>query len=221
MDTWDCGKAPLDLEALKGRPCYGGLDMSTNTDLSALVLVFPQPEGVGYDVLAYAWCPETGIRRRSQRDHAPYDLWARDRHLLVTAGDAVDQEAIRQKILELRAVYDIREIGYDDWNMGYLAPKLMADGLTLVPLRQTFKALSGATKHLERCVLKGELRHGGHPVLRWCIANTVVDTDGPENVKPSKKRSPERIDLTVALVMALERVLRNDQPAWTGAALVL
>jgi phage terminase large subunit-like protein len=221
MDTWDCGNAPLDLEALKGRPCYGGLDMSTNTDLSALVLVFPQPEGVGYDVLAYAWCPETGIRRRSQRDHAPYDLWARDRHLLVTAGDAVDQEAIRQKILELRALYDIREIGYDDWNMGYLAPKLMADGLTLVPLRQTFKALSGATKHLERCVLKGELRHGGHPVLRWCIANTVVDTDGPENVKPSKKRSPERIDLTVALVMALERVLRNDQPAWTGAALVL
>ncbi len=220
MEAWDRGQAPVDLEALRGRVCYGGLDMATNTDLAALVLVFPQ-EASGYDVLAYAWCPRIGVKRRAQHDHAPYDVWAREGHLAVTEGDAVDQEAVREKILELQARYDIQELGYDEWNMGYLGPKLQADGLTLVPIRQTFKALSGATKHLERAILTGGIRHGGHPVLRWCLANTVVDTDGPENVKPSKKHSTERIDLTVALVMALDRAMRNAHPAWTGAALVL
>src|SRR5262245_16910875 len=83
MGTWDRGAAPIDLDALKGRPCYGGLDMATNTDLSALVLAFPQ-EGGGYDVLAWAWCPATGMKRRVQHDHAPYDVWARHGDLLVT-----------------------------------------------------------------------------------------------------------------------------------------
>src|SRR4030095_5830523 len=160
--------------------------------------------GGACDVLVHAWCPADGIRRRAQRDHAPYDAWARQGFLEATEGDAVDQELIRERILEYAAEFDIREIGFDDWNMGYLGPKLLADGVNLKPIRQTFKALSGATKHLERCVLRGTLRHGGQPVLRWCIANTVVMKDGPENIKPSKEKSTERIDLTVALVMALE-----------------
>jgi phage terminase large subunit-like protein len=174
--------------------------------------VFPDDAGK-VDVLVHAWCPEAGIRRRSQRDHAPYDAWVRQGQLEATEGDAVDQETIRARILEYAAEFDIAEIGFDDWNMGYLGPKLMADGVNLRPIRQTFKALSGATKHLERLVLKKAIRHGGQPVLRWCIANTVVMKDGPENVKPSKDKSPERIDLTVALVMALECAGTDEGPS--------
>lgn len=220
MSKWDRGKKRVDRAALKGRRCFGGLDMATNTDLAALVLVFPDDANETFDVLVHAWCPADGIRRRAQKDHAPYDAWARDGYLEATEGDAVDQETIRERILEYAAEFELVELGYDDWNMGYLGPKLLADGLNLHPIRQTFKALSGATKTLERCVLKGLLRHGGHPVLRWCIANTVVAKDGPENVKPSKEKSPERIDLTVALVMALDCATRQQTP-WDGAALVL
>jgi len=231
MSKWDRGgKKPVDREALKGRRCFGGLDMATNTDLAALVLVFPDDDTAqdleklvltrehgggspGMSVLVHAWCPQDGIRRRAQKDHAPYDAWARDGYLEATEGDAVDQETIRERILEYAAEFQIVELGYDDWNMGYLGPKLLADGLNLHPIRQTFKALSGATKMLERLVLKGLIRHGGHPVLRWCIANTVVAKDGPENVKPSKEKSPERIDLTVALVMALDCASRVEGPS--------
>jgi phage terminase large subunit-like protein len=212
MGKWDRCATPVEREALRGKPCFGGLDMATNTDLAALVLVFPDDAGA-YDVLVHAWCPAEGIRRRSQRDHAPYDAWARQGYLEATEGDAVDQELIRERILEYMAEFDIREVGFDDWNMGYLGPKLLADGVNLKPIRQTFKALSGATKHLERCVLRGQLRHGGHPVLRWCIANTVVLKDGPENIKPSKEKSNERIDLTVALVMALECAGMDEGPS--------
>jgi phage terminase large subunit-like protein len=213
MAKWDRGAKPVSRAALKGRPCNGGLDMATNTDLAALVLVFPDPDGVQYDVLVQAWCPQDGIRRRAQKDHAPYDVWAREGYLEATEGDAVDQETIRERILEYAAEFQLVELGYDDWNMGYLGPKLLAEGVNMRPIRQTFKALSGATKLLERLVLKRGLRHGGHPVLRWCIANTVVAKDGPENIKPSKEKSPERIDLTVALVMALDCVVRSQGPS--------
>jgi phage terminase large subunit-like protein len=213
LSKWDRGNTPISREALQGRACFGGLDMATNTDLAALVLVFPDEARTAYDVLVHAWCPSEGIRRRAQKDHAPYDVWARDGFLEATEGDAVDQETIRERILEYAAEFQIVELGYDDWNMGYLGPKLLAEGLNMRPIRQTFKALSGATKVLERLVLKRALRHGGHPVLRWCIANTVVTKDGPENIKPSKEKSPERIDLTVALVMALDGAVRSQGPS--------
>jgi phage terminase large subunit-like protein len=203
---WDEGQQPVDAAALRGRPCYGGLDMSTNTDLSAFVLVFPSDDESTIDVLAWAWCPREGIRKRSQKDRAPYERWVSAGVLEATEGDAVDQETIRARILELAATYDIRAVGFDDWNMGYLGPKLQAEGLNLIPIRQTFKALSGATKRLERYVLHRAIRHGGHPVLRWCLANTIVETDGPENLKPSKKKSTERIDLVVALILALTQL---------------
>jgi phage terminase large subunit-like protein len=213
LSKWDRGAKPVSREALARRRCFAGLDMATNTDLAALVLAFPDEANATFDLLVHAWCPAEGIRRRAQRDHAPYDVWAREGYLEATEGDSVDQETIRERILEYAAEFDLVELGYDDWNMGYLGPKLLADGINMRPIRQTFKALSGATKLLERCVLKRALRHGGHPVLRWCIANTVIAKDGPENVKPSKEKSPERIDLTVALVMALDCASRSQGPS--------
>lgn len=39
MDRWDACNAPVDAEALRGRPCYAGLDLSSTQDLTALVPV--------------------------------------------------------------------------------------------------------------------------------------------------------------------------------------
>jgi phage terminase large subunit-like protein len=209
LDKWDQGAEAVPAEALRGRPCYAGLDLSTTTDLSAFVMVFPREAGSGYDVKVECWCPSTGIRQRAARDRAPYDRWAREGWLESTEGDVVDYDVIRERIKALAEQYQIREIGYDPWNATQLVTQLQADGARLTPLRQTFKELSAASKELERLVREGALRHGGHPVLRWCLANTVVETDGPGNVKPSKKKSTERIDLTVALVMALACATRE------------
>ena len=46
---------------------------------------------------------------------------------------------------------------------------------------------------------------GGNPVLRWMAGNVSLETDAADNWKPSKKKSRERIDGIVALIMALER----------------
>lgn len=211
MSQWDKCNAPADPEKLRGRPCYAGLDLSSTQDLTALVLVFP-PMGPDdkYSILPFAWVPEETIVQRSRRDHVNYDLWKRQGHILATEGSVVDYEAIEEKILELREIYDIREIAYDRWNSQMLIQHLSDEGMTVVPFGQGMASMSPPTKELMRLTLEGKLAHGGHPVLRWCMDNAVVQTDAAGNIKLSKAKATEKIDLAVALVMALDRAIRNE-----------
>jgi phage terminase large subunit-like protein len=208
MDLWDACEEPRKLEELRGKRCFAGLDLSTSTDLSAFVLVFPDEHG-GFDVVARAWCPADTIRERSQRDRAPYLHWRDQNYLTTTSGNTVDYDVIREDIKSLAADYAIAEIAYDRWNSHQIVTQLQHDGAKLVPFGQGFLSMSGPAKELEKLVLSGKLRHGGHPVLRWCISNTVVEQDAAGNIKPSKRKSTERIDLTVALVMALARAITD------------
>ena len=211
MEKWDKCAAPVDTEALRGRPCYAGLDLSSTQDLTALVLVFPptNPEEP-YSILPFAWVPEETITQRSRRDHVNYDLWRRQDFILATEGSVVDYAAIEQKILALREIYDIREIAYDRWNSQMLIQRLSDEGMTVVPFGQGMQSMSPPTKELFKLTLEKKLAHGGHPVLRWCMDNVVVDQDAAGNIKITKARATEKVDLAVALVMALDRAVRHE-----------
>ena len=215
MAKWDaCSKPSFSPEDLRGRVCYGGLDLSSTQDLTALVLVFPPiTEGEPYKVLPFAWIPEETIAQRSRRDHVNYDLWASQGFILTTEGNVVDYDAIEARILELAEQYSIREIAYDRWNAQSLVNHLTDEGLTMVPFGQGFISMSPPTKELMRLTLEGKIAHAGHPVLRWCMDNVVVQTDPAGNIKISKAKATEKVDLAVALVMALDRVIRNEGTA--------
>ena len=213
MAKWDaCAKPFFSPESLRGRPCYAGLDLSSTQDLTALVLVFPPiTEGEPYKVLPFAWVPEETIAQRSRRDHVNYELWRKQGFILATEGNVVDYGAIEAKILELREHYDIREVAYDRWNAQMLIQHLADEGMTVVPFGQGFISMSPPTKELMRLVLEGKIAHNGHPVLRWCADNIVVQTDPAGNIKINKGKATEKVDLAVALVMALDRAIRNEQ----------
>lgn len=209
MEKWDSCAFPVDEKELEGRPCYAGLDLSSTTDLTSLVLVFPpQEEGEPYQILPFFWVPEETLDLRVRRDHVNYDLWARQRFILTTDGNVVDYDAIIQFMNDLSEKYDIREVAYDRWNSSMIVAHLTDLGFTMVPFGQGFGSMSEPTKQLMRLVLSGELAHGGHPVLRWCMDNVVVRTDPAGNIKMDKARAVERIDGSVALVMALDRAMR-------------
>ncbi len=212
MDKWDACNAPADPETLKGRPCYAGLDLSSTQDLTALVLVFPPvlPDEP-YSILPFAWVPEETVDIRSKKDHVNYDLWARQGFIQTTEGNVVDYDHIERFILSLREMYDIREIAYDRWNAQQLVNHLADEGIPMVPFGQGFVSMSNPTKDLMRLTLEKKLAHGGHPVLRWCMDNVVVQTDPAGNIKISKAKATEKVDLAVALVMALDRALRNEK----------
>ncbi len=210
MATWDACCVPIDRASLRGRRCYIGLDLASTRDLTALVAVFPDDDG-GFDVLPAFFVPRDSIRERAQRDRVPYPEWDTQGFLVATSGNVVDYEAVRTVLLAWAAEFDVREIAFDPWNATDLVTRLQAqDGFTCVPMRQGFASLSAPTKSLEKAILSRTLRHDGHPVLRWNISNIATESDATGNIKLSKKVSTERIDGAAALVMAVDRMDRNN-----------
>jgi phage terminase large subunit-like protein len=211
LSAWDACTTPPPRPLAKRR-CYIGMDLSSTKDLTALVAVFPDDGGgPGFDVLSQFFIPQDSIRERVNRDRVPYDQWQRDGYVIATPGNVVDYESVRVSLRHEAQHYDVREIAYDPWNATDLVTRLQEqDGFTCVPMRQGFVSLSAPTKGLEKAVLSRALRHDAHPVLRWNVSNVSVETDATGNLKPSKKVSTDRIDGVVALIMAIDRMDRNN-----------
>ena len=137
----------------------------------------------------------------------PYLTWARQGLIEMTPGNVVDYDVIRRRINELSTRFRIAEIAIDRWNATHLATQLSGDGFEMIAFGQGYRDMTAPTKEMEKLVLCGKLRHGGHPVLRWMAGNVAVEMDAAGNLKPSKKKSVERIDGIVATIMALGRLM--------------
>lgn len=213
MDKWDACAYPVSEDDLEGRVCYGGLDLSSTTDITAFVLVFPpQEEDDPYIVLPYFWVPEETMALRVRKDHVPYDIWERKGQLMTTEGNVVHYGFIEQFIGRLGERFNIREIAFDRWGAVQMVQNLEGMGFTVVPFGQGFKDMSPPTKELMKLVLEKKIAHGGHPVLRWMVDNIFIRTDPAGNIKADKERSTEKIDGAIATIMALDRAIRcgND-----------
>jgi phage terminase large subunit-like protein len=201
VQRWDDCAEPLP--DLAGKRCWAALDLSSTTDLSALVLAFPIGEKIWQ--LPFAWAPNKALEVRERKNKQRFDNWCRSGHLYATEGEVINYEQIRAKINELSKVYKIQDIAIDTWNAHQMAQCLIADGFEVIKFGMGWATLSPATKDFEQLVLGDKIRHDGHPVLRWCVANTAVESDSSGNIRPSKKKSSEKIDLAVASIMATAR----------------
>jgi len=211
MEKWDKCAFKVDPEKLKGRVCYGGLDLSSTTDITAFVLVFPPvDEDDKFHILPHFWIPEENLDLRVRRDHVNYDLWQKQGFLKTTEGNVVHYGFIEAFIEELGTQYNIKEIAFDRWGAVQMTQNLEGLGFTVVPFGQGFKDMSPPTKELMKLTLEEKIAHGGQPVLRWMMDNIFIRTDPAGNIKPDKEKSTERIDGAVALIMALDRALRNQ-----------
>ena len=215
-NIYNLGNVPIDMDDLKGRDCYGGLDLSSTGDITALVLMFPpRDESEKYIMLPFFWIPEDTIPIRVRRASVPYDVWKQQGYLMATEGNVVHYGFIEEFIKELGETYHIREIAVDRWNATMLTQNLEGDGFTMVPFGQGYASMSPPTKEFYKLLMEGKIIHGGNPVMRWMSGNVVVDTDPAGNIKPTKARSPEKIDGIVAAIMAMDRCIRHEG---TGAS---
>ena len=209
MEKWDRCNFAVDEESLEGRICYGGLDLSSTTDITAFVLVFPPLDDEDkYIILPYFWIPEDTLELRVRRDHVPYDLWQRQGFLQTTEGNVVHYGYIEKFIEELGMRFNIREIAFDRWGAVQMVQNLEGMGFTVVPFGQGFKDMSPPTKELMKLTLEERIAHGGHPVLRWNMDNIFIRRDPAGNIKADKEKSTEKIDGAIATIMALDRAIR-------------
>ncbi len=219
MGRWDRAARDINLEDLRGRKCYGGIDLSAKIDLSAVVYVFPpRDEDDPYVVVPRLYAPEEQIKVRAKRDRVPYDHWAREGHLRATPGSAVDYAQIRRDIVADNEDLGFRivEIGFDDWAATEFSQEMDKLGYRMVEVRQGARSMSEPMKLLEALTLEDQIIHDGNPVLRWNMSNISVRIDVNDNIAPDKKASTERIDGGVALVMALSRAIAgadDDRPS--------
>lgn len=212
MDKWDACKKDFDMKFLEGRLCYGGLDLSSTTDITAFVLVFPPIEGDdNYYILPFFWIPEENMEARVLKDHVPYDIWERKGFIETTEGNVIHYAYIEKFIEDLGTKYNIKEIAFDRWGAVQMTQDLDNMGFTVIPFGQGFKDMSPSTKELMNLVLGKQIKHNGNPVLHWMMDNVCVRTDPAGNIKMDKSKSTEKIDGAVATVMALDRALRNSK----------
>ena len=205
------GNEPIDMDALEGRDCYAGLDLSSTGDITALVLMFPPRDmDEKYIVLPFFWVPEDTIPRRVKANSVPYDVWEKQGHILATEGNVIHYDFIEKFIYDLAEKYHILEIAVDRWNATQMIQNLEGEGFTIVPFGQGFSSMSAPTKEFYRLLMEGQIIHGGHPVLRWMAGNVVIDTDPAGNIKVTKAKSKEKIDGIVAAIMALDRCIRQE-----------
>lgn len=210
-EIYEKGSIPVDPESLKGRECYAGLDLSSSEDITGLVLMFPpRSEKEKYIMLCYAWVPEDTVPARVRKTGFPYDNWVAQGYLKTTPGNVIDYAYIEKTIEELGKVYNIKEIAFDRWGSNMLVERLTDMGLTVVPIGQGYKDMSAPSKTFFEEMMRGNLIHGINPVFKWMCGNVVVETDPAGNIKPTKSKSKEKIDLVVAAIMALDRCIRHE-----------
>jgi len=206
MAHWDACNHEVDLDALEGRECYMGLDLSSKLDLTALALIFPPTDDDLWRLWVNCYIPRETMVERERVDRIPYATWEREGWITPTEGDVIDYKWIEKDILELSERFNVQEVAYDPWSAQQTALRIRDDmGIPVVPIRQGFMSLSEPTKEFERLVVSGKLCHGSNPCLAWQANNVTVKHDPAGNIKPDKGQQTHKIDGIAASIIALAR----------------
>lgn len=223
--VWMPAARQYDLEQLRGRRAYAGLDLSSTTDLTALTLVVePIEAGEPWRLLPFVWVPAQDLEQRERTDKVPYTQWVRDGHLLTTPGAVISKLAVLQRLAALAEIFDLVSVAYDRWRIQDLRALADDAGVTLPPMvefGQGYKDMAPAIEGFESKLLGGELVHNSHPVLTWAAANAVVVEDDAGNRKLSKRRATGRIDPILAAIMGLGVASASVEPIVSPELLIL
>lgn len=227
LKSWDRNAGHLDEAALEGRACWGGLDLGSVSDLTALCWLFPK-DGPGYDVIWRFWTPEDNLEVLDKRTAGAASLWVSQGWLNTTPGNVTDYDYIKAQVLEDMDRFDVISLGYDRWNATQIINDLQAEDVPLVKVGQGMFAMNPALKEMQRLVLTGTkttpmLEHGGNPLMRWMVDNLAVATDASGNVKPDKANSGDKIDGVSALANAISEALgtANQRSAYDDNDLII
>lgn len=230
LPVWDRNAGIVDVDRVRGRRAFGGLDLASTSDLCSLCWLLPDSDG-GFDVIWRHWCPEAAFERLSKRTARQADIWRREGWLTVTPGEVADYEYIRSQINTDRELFDVAAIGFDPWNSSQLINNLSDDDAPMVQVRQGFASMSAPLKQIGHALSEGtqdapRFRHGGNPLMRWQTDNLAVSTDAAGNVKPDKKTSGDKIDgwsaatTAMSIAMSVESAPRSAYSADQGLVVI-
>jgi phage terminase large subunit-like protein len=202
MDKYDVCAPTRDDSELYGMPCYGGMDLSTTQDLTSFCLAWKHPDG-GYDMRWWFWIPGDKLMDRIKKDGVPYQVWANDGWLELIPGEVIDQEYVKQRIMEICAQYRVVTIGADKFNNTWIMQELDRNKINVQPFAQNAGTITEPAKELMTRVIEGKFRHGCNPVARWNFSNAVIKKFPNDTFRLDKDKAEKRIDGVAAAIMAV------------------
>ena len=220
-EIWTKNQREIDLS---GRICWGGLDLASVSDMTALVMVYPEDDG--YHVRGHYWLPSDTVEQVLQRDPGHiYRNFLELPNVHITDGNVTDYSSIRRMVSGIMNTpegqqvdensimhnFQVQRIAFDRYNSTQIAIDLTDDGVPLVPFGQGFVSMSSPTKQLEVLVRTGRIWHDGDPVLRWALGNVELKLDPAGNIKADKQKSGGKIDPIVAMVMGIGEHMKTPQ----------
>ena len=200
-DAWMKCVGTTEIEDLRGCECWGGLDLSNVSDITAFVLIFHENDK--FQLLPFFWIPEEKMLEKIRKENINYDLCVKAGFVKVTSGNVLDYEFVKADILQIVEIYDLQSSAYDRWNSSQTIIDLQNEGMECNPFGQGYGSMSAPSKEFEKLVLSEKIEHFGNPVLRWMLSSTLIKTDPAGNIKPDKEKSVQKIDGIVASIMAL------------------
>lgn len=200
-ELWQKCAGTTNPEELQGCECWGGLDLSNVSDITAFVLLFYENDR--FQLLPMFWIPEDKMQEKIKKENINYDKWVQQGYIKVTKGNVIDYDFVKADILQTVQNYDLKSSAYDRWNSSQTIIDLQNEGMTCNPFGQGYGSMSAPSKEFEKLVLTEKIEHFGNPVLRWMLASTLIKTDPAGNIKPDKSKSTQKIDGIVASIMAL------------------
>jgi len=209
IHTWAKCQSQINIEDLLELPCYAGLDLAATQDFNAFVLLWE----IEKQVIVYPrfYLPEEIVKPRTERGNVPFQTWASQGHILLTPGNVTDYAYIEKDVKEHLGKFDIKSIGYDEWNATDLVNRLVEEEAPLVGFRQGPKSFHPPMQDFERRYASSKFTHGNNPVLNWMASNLVARRDVNENMAPDRKNSQEKIDGMVAMLMAWGLMLGPEE----------
>lgn len=209
MEVFDKGRKPVDLESLKGKKCWIGVDMAQRHDLCAIVAAFR--DGDQFTVVPWFFTPEEGLLRKADKDKVDYPGWAEAGFIVPTPGPVINHKVVAKHIRTLCDEYDVEEINFDPNRAVDIMNDLADDKLPVFKFDQSWRMLVPAIDTLREVILEGRMQHGGHPILRWCFENiSMTSPDRNGNRLFDKAKSRDRIDGASACLMAIQRAAMGE-----------
>lgn len=202
LRRWRECSGPVDLAKLKGLPCWGGLDLAATRDMVAWCLLFHDEKADHFYCVVRYWVPLEAVHSRTERRSVPYQGWVNQGLVTLSQGDTLDYDVIEAQVLADYEEFQPSVIAFDPWNSTALTNNLTAEGVPMAAFIQGARSYNPAMKACEVAYIDRRLSHGGNPVLLWNMCNVVPVYDTNMNVKPDRKRAPDKIDGACALFMA-------------------
>lgn len=215
-EKWMASSKTKDDSFLANMPCWGGLDLSNVSDITAFVLMF-KDERERLFLKPFFWIPEESYNEKVRKENVFYADWVEKGYVRMTPGNVTDYDYIMADITQIAQQYHINSIAYDRWNSSQMVINMQNEGFEMSPFGQGYGSMSAPTKELEKMVLTQNIEHFENPVLRWMMSSVAIQRDPAGNIKPDKRKSSQKIDGVVAAIMAMGEMMtamanQNDNP---------